>query len=201
MNTKYNPEIHHRRSIRIADYDYSTTGVYFVTICIQNRICLFGKTEGGEIQLNEAGYMVHKIWNELPEKYPGVEIDEFIVMQNHIHGIVVLNVGAGPCACPDSNKGQPKVEGQAKVKGQPRGVAPTRLSLPDVVHRYKSFTTSEYRIGVEQLNWIPFPGKLWHRNYYEHVIRNEKELNQTREYISNNPLQWALDNENPQNMK
>ena len=185
----FNPEIHHRRSIRIADYDYSTTGAYFVTICIQNRICLFGKIEGGEIQLNEAGYMVHKIWNELPEKYPGVEIDEFIVMPNHIHGIVVLNVGAGPCACPDSNK------------GQPRGVAPTRLSLPDVVHRYKSFTTSEYRIGVEQLNWIPFPGKLWQRNYYEHVIRNEKELNQNREYISNNPLQWALDNENPQNMK
>ena len=191
----FNPEIHHRRSIHIADYDYSTTGAYFVTICIQNRICLFGKIEGGEIQLNEAGYMVHKIWNELPEKYPGVEIDEFIVMPNNIHGIVVLNVGAGPCACPDANKGQPKVE------GQPRGVAPTRLSLPDVVHRYKSFTTSEYRIGVEQLNWIPFPGKLWQRNYYEHVIRNEKELNQTREYISNNPLQWALDNENPQNMK
>jgi REP element-mobilizing transposase RayT len=170
-------------------FDYSQAGAYFVTICIQNRICLFGKIENGEIQLTEAGYMVHRIWNELPEKYPGVEIDEFIVMPNHIHGIVVLNVGAGPCACPDSNK------------GQPRGVAPTRLSLPDVVHRYKSFTTSEYRIGVEQLKWIPFPGKLWQRNYYEHVIRNEKELNQIREYISNNPLQWALDNENPQNMK
>jgi|SRR3989338_1623830 len=189
MTIKYNSDIHHRQSMRLKGFDYSQAGAYFVTVCIQNRICLFGKIEGGEIHLNEAGYMVHRIWNELPEKYPGVEIDEFIVMPNHIHGIVVLNVGAGPCACPDSNK------------GQPRGVAPTRLSLPDVVHRYKSFTTSEYRIGVEQFNWMPFPCKLWQRNYYEHIIRNDAEMNRIREYILNNPLQWDSDSENPENVK
>ena len=80
--------------------------------------------------------------------------------------------------------------------GQPQGVAPT-LSLPDVVHRLKTLTTKRYSDGVKQHDWPPFPGKLWQRNYYEHIIRNENELNRIREYVVNNPLQWELDRENP----
>ena len=125
------------------------------------------------------------VGDAMPDHFHHVELDEFVIMPNHVHGIIVLNVGAGPCACPDS------------YTGQPQGVAPTKLSLSDVVHRYKSFTTAEYCIGVVQLNWVPFHDKLWQRNYYEHVIRDEPELHAIREYIRYNPLRWNEDEENP----
>ena len=106
----YNPDIHHRRSIRFQEYDYSRPGAYFITICTQNREGLFGNIIVGagpracpEMVLNQAGTMVQTVWNEIPTHYTGTEIDEFIVMPNHIHGIIVIcAVGAGPCACPGS---------------------------------------------------------------------------------------------------
>ena len=195
---KYNPEIHHRRSIRLKGYDYSRAGAYFVTICIQDRTCLFGGINGGKMVLNDAGYMVQSIWNELPIHYPGVKIDQFIVMPNHIHGIIILSdVGAGAPACPNAEQSQgiERLEG----RGNHGGIAPT-MSLPDVVHRFKSFTNTKYIIGVKQHNWQRFPGKLWQRNYYEHIIRNEDELNRIREYIMNNPARWAEDENNPDNL-
>ena len=138
--------------------------------------------------LNDAGRMVHLAWNELRKHYPGVEIDAFIAMPNHVHGIVIL-VGAGPRACPDCGRFN---------KGQPQGVAPTgALSLPDVMHRFKTLTTTRYRNGVMKNGWRPFAGKLWQRTYYEHVIRHDDDLNRIQEYIVNNTAQWALDEENP----
>ena len=136
----YNPDIHHRRSIRLRGYDYSRAGAYFVTICTQNRECLFGEIKNGEMVLNGAGRMVQIVWDEMRGNYPGVETDDFIVMPNHIHGIIVL-VGAGPCACPDTgqpqNDGQPqgvaptameqRVAGQPQNDGQPQGVAPAAI--------------------------------------------------------------------------
>jgi len=177
----YDPDRHHRRSIRLKGFDYSQSGAYFVTICTQNRACLFGEIVEGEMRLNEAGRMVHAAWEELSIHYPGVECDGFVVMPNHIHGIVVL-VGAGPRACPDH--------------GQPQGVAPT-LSLVDVVHRFKTLTTKRYADRVKQFGWPPFPGRLWQRNYYEHIIRDEESLNRIRRYILDNPARWAFDRENP----
>ena len=94
---KYNPDIHHRRSIRLRGYDYSQKGLYFVTICTQDRLCLFGDIENGEMNLNDAGKMVRTIWDQIPAHYCGVEIDQFVVMPNHIHGIVII-VGAVPRA-------------------------------------------------------------------------------------------------------
>jgi REP element-mobilizing transposase RayT len=188
---KYNPDIHHRRSIRLKNYNYSQAGAYFVTICTHDRECLFGDVVGGEMRVNSAGEMVLKAWNDLPVKYPNVDTDEFILMPNHVHGIIVLSVGAGPCACPIYN-GDIKNNGNRSKTGQPQGVAPT-MSLSDIVHRFKSFTTSQYRINVLNNNWPPFNGKLWQRNYYEHIIRNEAELNKIREYIVNNPLNWESD--------
>jgi len=188
---QFNHEIHHRRSIRLKDYDYSQAGAYFITICTKEKECLFGEIHNGEMKLNEAGKMVLHVWNKLTVKYSGVEIDEYIVMPNHMHGIVLI-VGAGPRACPVSIAGQQHEDGQPQKTGQPQGVAPT-LSLPDIVHRLKSFTTAQYRLGVTQNNWRQFPDKLWQRNYYEHIIRNEIELNKIREYIKNNPLNWSED--------
>ena len=233
---KYDPDRHHRRSLRLPGFDYAQPGAYFVTICTQNRVCLLGEIVDGQMRQNAAGEMVHSVWQEMPRFYPGVETDQFVVMPNHIHGIIVLTpainpVGAGPCACPcpcacpspcacpDSGQPQgvaptcdgqlrggeqPQGAGQARRPaptlgiGQPQGVA-RALSLPEVVHRFKTLTTKRYADGVKRLGWPPFPKNLWQRNYYEHIIRDEDDLTRIREYIVNNPLQWALDRENPAN--
>ena len=177
---KYNPKIHHRRSLRLKDYDYSWAGAYFVTICTQNKLML--------LEPEPVQSMIKRVWDELPKQYPGIELDEFVVMPNHVHGIIVLNpVGATPRGCPFS--------------GQAQGPAPTKkMKLGDVVHRFKSFTTAEYRHGVKHFDWPSFPGRLWQRNYYERVIRHEDELNTIRQYIIDNPLSWDEDPENPNNL-
>jgi len=213
---RYNPEIHNRRSIRLQGYDYSTTGAYFVTICIQNRECLFGEIPLShtcpEIELNEAGQMIQRVWDEIPEHYPGINTDGFVIMPNHIHGIIT--VGDGPRACPDDSNAIPiknrdfhnDVVGCNGEKGHPRGGAPTNeyndnlvLSLSDVVHRFKTLTTKRYADGVKKSGWQPFPGKLWQRNFWEHIIRNEKEEKRIKEYIRNNPAQWESDKLYPEN--
>jgi len=109
------PQRHYRRSIRLKDYDYTQTGAYFVTICTQGKTCLFGDVVDGVVRMNDAGRMVQPVWNELPIFYAGVHIDAFVIMPNHIHGIIIF-VGAGPRACP--NDEYPNAE-------QPQGVAPT----------------------------------------------------------------------------
>jgi putative transposase len=185
-------ERHHRRSIRLKGYDYSSDGAYFVTICTKNRECLFGDVADGEMRMNDAGRMVQSAWEALPERYPGAGIDAWIVMPNHVHGIITINdpvvVGAGPRARPKHRA----------VTGQPQGVAPT-YSLPDVVHRLKSLTTTRYRQGVLKMGWRPFAGTVWQRNYYERVIRDADEMNRIREYIATNPAHWAQDENNPVN--
>ena len=157
-----------------------------------------GDIADGEMVLNDAGKMVQTVWNEIPQFYLWVDIGAFQIMPNHIHGIVII-VGAGPRACPEI--GVPPHTGQAPNTGQPRGVAPTGLSLPDVVHRFKTMTTKKYTDGVKQNGWSRFDGKLWQRNYYEHIVRNENELNRIQQYIIDNPLQWPTDKENPANQE
>ena len=178
------PATHHRRSIRLQEYDYSRAGAYFVTICTKKHTGLFGNISDGTMRLNEAGKMVQTVWNEIPSHYCSFSVDEFIIMPNHIHGIISI-VGAGPFACPDSM--------QPSTNGQPQGVAPTMLSLSDGVHRFKTMTTKRYTDGVKREGWRPFSNTLWQRNYWEHVIRNDQDLNLIREYIHNNPKQWELD--------
>lgn len=197
----YNSLIHHRRSIRLQKYDYSENGAYFITICTKNRECLFGKIIKGQIVLNDVGKMIQSTWNEIPQFYRGIEIDVFQVMPNHIHGIIVIQnefmpVGAGPRACPNckSKYAGPRAcpNEQTQINGQLQGVAPT-LSLCDIVHRFKTLTTKKYIDNVKNNHWPPFNNKLWQRNYYEHIIRTEKSLNDIREYILNNPFNWAQD--------
>ncbi len=199
---------HHRRSIRLQGYDYSQPGSYFVTICTQNHECLFGDIVEGEMVLNDAGQMVQAVWDALPRHYPGIGIDMFVIMPNHIHGIITIQppdtepppptVGAGPCACPADVPARPanaSATGHpSPPTGQPQGVAPTKtMALAEVVHRFKTLTTKRYADGVKHHGWKPFPGRLWQRNYWEHVVRNERELHRIREYISTNPAKWELD--------
>ena len=179
--------LYNRQSTRLKEYDYTRAGAYFVSICSQNRQCLFGQiidVGAGpcacpETHLSKVGLMVQSIWNKIPKFYAGIETDEFKIMPNHIHGIIIID----------------------ELKGQARGVAPTtNLSLPDIVYRFKSITTKKYIDGVKQNLWKPFDGKLWQRNYYEHIIRNEADLQDIRQYIINNPINWATDRNNPLNL-
>ena len=132
-NTKYDPDLHHRRSIRLKEYDYTTPGAYFVTICTHNKGCIFGEIENGKMNLNDAGDMVLKWWNELNNKCPNIQTDTAILMPNHFHGIINIidnsPVGATLCGCPNTpHKNQTKYlehKEQLLKKGQPHRVAPT----------------------------------------------------------------------------
>lgn len=173
---KYNPEKHHRRSIRLKGYDYSQVGAYFVTICAQNRACLFGDIVGGEMRLNDTGKIVADSWRWLASQYDYVELDEWVVMPNHIHGIIVVN----------DRRGDSRIA--------PTRTAPTgkRKPIGRLIGAFKTVSTKHINI-MRGTPGIP----VWQRNYYEHIVRNDESLNRIREYIKNNPLQWKLDRENP----
>jgi putative transposase len=134
-------------------------------------------------------------WEKLPEKFTAVTLDAFVVMPNHIHFIIVITadheptpVGAHPRVRPDSGG-----EGQTP-EGQTRGSAPT---LGTIVQWFKTMTTNAYIRGVKEDAWRPFPGKLWQRNYYEQIIKNERHLTAVRQYIENNPVNWEADQLHP----
>ena len=165
-----------RSSIRLKNYDYSQPGAYFVTICTQNRSCLFGEINEGELLLADPGRMIAMWWLELSSKFPTASLDSYVVMPNHIHGII----------CTDNE--MDSITGQGAHAGAP---------LPTVIQWFKTMTTNAYIRGVKSGSFPPFEGKLWQRNYYEHVIRNERELKSIRLYISQNPAKWHLDRENP----
>lgn len=185
---KYDPQIHHRRSIRLKGYDYSQSGLYFITICIQNRECLLGKIEQGLINLNQAGQMVQQMWQQLPQRFSSIQIDEFVVMPNHLHGIIAISM----VNMVSNNQSQ----AQDLKQIQPLQTSKS-VKLGDIIGAFKSITTHQYIQGVKQYHWQGFTGKLWQRNYYEHIIRDQASLNNIREYIINNPLKWEDHPENP----
>jgi putative transposase len=198
----YTASIHHRRSIRLQNYDYTANGAYFVTFRTVQKECLFGTILHGTLQLNDFGLAVAESWIAIPNHFPGVELDEYVVMPNHFHGILnllAIPVGAkqGSSASPDSGnilekQATRQIQGEALTLVQPHGT--TCGSLGAIIQNFKSVST---RSGNRMRNK---PGcSVWQRNYYERVIRNERELSTVREYIVNNPMKWALDKDNPAN--
>lgn len=186
MPKKYDPNIHRRRSIRIPGYDYSQDGWYFVTICTQNRKYMFGEIVNDQMRLNNAGFMLKAWWQKVTNKFPSVQTDEYVVMPNHFHGIINI-VGL-------TLRGHIIPANTNNKLGQSHRIAPT---LGDIVNWFKTMTTNQYINGVKQNDWPSFSGRLWQRNYYEHIIRNEDELNRFRRYIADNPANWQTDEENP----
>ncbi|MCK9357538.1 MAG: transposase [Dehalococcoidia bacterium] len=171
-----------RRNLRLDAYDYALPGAYFITVCTAARACTLGHVADGAVVLNDVGLIVRDTWIASPAHYPGVAIDEFVVMPNHIHGIVVL-----------SGQGTPHAPSTA---GSVRGPTPT-VGLPEIVRRFKTLSTARTSRCVPAAVWDTLHGHLWQRNYYEHVIRSDDSLHAIREYIVNNPMQWDLDEENP----
>lgn len=196
---KYDPQKHHRRSIRLKGYDYTQAGAYFITIVTQDRECLLGDVVDGVMQLSEAGHMVERCWYDIPTYFPNVELDAFVTMPNHLHGIIVIAhnhpVGAGlvPAQHDRATTDGATTDG-ATADGATTRVAPT---VGDVIGAFKSRVTVEYTHGVKTKGWPPFRGRLWQRNYYEHIVRDEESLDQIRQYIFDNPRRWAFDQENP----
>jgi putative transposase len=180
---KYNSDIHHRRSIRLTGYDYSQTGAYFVTICARDRECLFGDIVGEEMRLNEYGRIAGESWEWLSRRYEYIDIDEWVVMPNHLHGILLVNA---------------ECRGGSQCKGGSR-TAPTetikRKSLGRLIGAFKTVSSKQ----INQIRNTPgYP--IWQRNYYEHVIRNEEDMNRIRQYIIENPWKWVEDDDNPTNI-
>lgn len=188
---QYNPNIHHRRSIRLKGYDYAQAGLYFITICCENRICRFGEIENGGMILNEFGTIAYNEWQKLTERFNNFELDVFQIMPNHIHGIIVLNnVGATLAVAQNNANAQNDENAQNDIITQNdendirAGVNPAPTVF-DMVGAYKSLVAN----GCLEIykNRNETMGKLWQRNYYEHIIRNEQSYQTISNYIINNP--------------
>lgn len=182
---KYNPNIHHRRSIRLKGYDYAQAGLYFITICTQNRACLFGNITNGEMILNDAGMMIETEWMNLKKRFTNIELHEYVTMPNHFHAILEI-VGATLVVA------QNDVVTQNEDRATTR-VIPTGKTIGDIMDAFKSITTVEYIRDVKTMGLQPFNGKLWQRNYWEHIIRNENDYHRIAAYIINNPQNWDND--------
>lgn len=161
-------------SLRLRDYDYAQAGAYFVTICAQDRACLFGEVEDGGIRLNASGDMLLHWWTEMANKYPEVEVGAVIVMPNHLHGVILINDSGDDAETPRSG-----------------------ASLGAIVGWFKTMTTNAYIRGVRTSGWQPFNQRLWQANYLEHFIRSELAHDRVRAYIVANPARWPVDEENP----
>lgn len=178
-------ETYHRRSIRLRDYDYSQEGAYYVTICTHARSCVLGAVIGENVRLNRFGQMIRDEWLRTLQIRPEVELDDFVVMPNHLHGIILLSSTVG------AYRNTPLRDDPPNNRSF---VSPSR-TLGAIIRGFKSTTT----VQINRLrNSAGSP--LWQRNYYEHVVRDFNDLNRIREYIQNNPLQWSSDEENPINI-
>lgn len=193
---EYNPKIHHRKSIRLKGYDYSQAGAYFITICCQDRECRFGKIVVGAslpnaqqgiaptMELNEFGQIAYNEWAKLQERFTNFELDIFQIMPNHVHGIIVLNesianVGAGFTPAQNDDDADNRV----RVNRTP--------TVGDIVGAYKSLVANACLEIYKSKNKTM--GKLWQRNYHEHIIRNEQSYQTISGYIINNPAKWNDD--------
>jgi len=188
-------------------YDYTLSGAYFVTICVEGGKCLLGDVAADEMQLNAAGVVVLNCWNALQQRFDGAVVDASIVMPNHFHGIIFLlgddraevetkysSERAATRAAPTAGTGDDGVEAGKKDTGD--SAVP---SLGSVVGAFKSITTNEYIRGIRDYGWSGFERRLWQRNYWERIIRNERELEAIQRYIWLNPASWKKDRLNPGN--
>lgn len=170
---KFDPRKHHRRSIRLKGYDYSLAGAYFVTVVAWQRQMLFGEIVDGEMQLNELGRIVSEKWQWLETQYEYVELGEWIVMPNHLHGILVIHdIGRG------GSRSAP-----TPIKRKPLG---------GLIGAFKTVSTKQINLLCNTEGQM-----VWQRNYYEHIMRNEQEMDRIARYIEANPSMWTEDDENP----
>lgn len=184
---RYNPARHRRRSLRLKGYDYSSAGAYFITICTHHRQCLLGTILNGEMQLSKMGWIAHEEWENSATIRQEIEFDAWVIMPNHIHGIVILNDNFL-----EMNR---KSTGAMHLPVADRLIPPLKpRSLSSFVQGFKSVTTKRINL-LRNAQGTP----VWQRNYYDHIIRSEASLISIRKYIQNNPVSWQKDQLHPQN--
>ena len=200
---KYNPDIHHRRSIRLQGYDYSQNGAYFITLCTHNRECLFGQIQNGQMILNEYGKMVEQCWNNLSNHYDNIELDAYVIMPNHFHGIILITDNVDNVdnvrairelpihELPRQRKHELPIHELPRQQQKQRQQQRRKMLLPKIVGRFKTNSAKQ----INQMRNTPGIS-VWQRNYYEHIIRDEKSLENIRNYIINNPAKWQDDDYN-----
>jgi putative transposase len=174
---KFDPKIHHRRSIRLQGYDYSQAGAYFVTIVAWQRELLFGEIVNGEMILNDFGKIVSEKWQWLETQYEYVELGAWIIMPNHHHGILVIHDG----------RGDSRIAPTLPIKHKPLG---------GLIGAFKTVSTKHINLLRDTEGQV-----VWQRNYYEHIIRNEQEMDRITRYIQSNPSAWMDDDENPNKVR
>lgn len=180
---KYNPNIHHRQSIRLGGYDYSQPGAYFITICTQHRECNLGEIINGKMKFTVRGFIVYEFWLKIPHHFPNVELDQFVIMPNHIHGIIVIN---------DELLDKHDSKGGDDTKGGETPPLRKKITLGQIIAYYKYQTTKI----INKIDETPGL-RIWQRNYYDRIIRHQKILDIARQYIFQNPLRWDKDPNNP----
>jgi len=193
----YNPDIHHRRSIRLDGYDYSQAGAYFISICVHDRECLLGEIVDGEMRMNQFGRIVAAEWIRLGELRKEIALGESVVMPNHFHGIVIFNEYIGVGAIHElplrelPHRELPQFHESPQTARQQR----RKMALPTIIGRFKMMTAK--RINMDRHT----PGvSLWQRNYHEHIIRNEADYKRIAEYVATNPQRWVEDKLHPDNV-
>jgi REP element-mobilizing transposase RayT len=209
----FNPKYYHRKSIRLKEYDYSQEGLYFITICCHNKSCLLGEIIDSKMHLNEAGNIVKECWLDIPKHFSNVILHEFIIMPNHIHGIIELvganqhspkdesksiqSVGANQHSPNDKNKittdNMANIDSQnmTNIDSQKRANIDSPLRSPS---KTIGSVIRGFKIGVTK--WIRQNSSVynvWQRNYYEHIIRNDQSYINISEYITTNPQKWLDD--------
>ena len=215
MNPK--PSLPRRHAMRLRGYDYSQPGAYFVSICAQHRKCLFGTIIDGQMRLNEIGEIVVECWSRIPQHFPSVELGEYVIMPNHIHGIIASNIveARSPRPAGEEHSTPPTVEARSpRPTGEEHSTPPTvgtrsprpsentknrtdeirSPSLGKIVAYFKYQFTKH----INQHHNMPGT-RIWQRNYYDHVIRDDTDLQRIRQYIQDNPMKWALDQLHPDN--
>ena len=195
----YDAKKHLRRSVRLKGYDYASPGWYYVTICTHDRNFLLGEIIESQMRPSSTGEIAQNCWNEIPRHCPCATLDASIVMPNHLHGIIVIGGDTPPERTGTARRVPMTVRREAFGK-------PVPGSLATVLRLFKQAVTVQVRAHASACDCVPpefvgarhgVPLQVWQDGFYEHIIRNEKELNRIREYICNNPLRWAYDSENP----
>jgi len=195
---KFDPQRHHRRSIRLPEYDYAQAGAYYVTIVAWHRECLFGEMVDKEMMLSRFGLVAKQQWEKLPNRFPNIELGAYMIMPNHIHGIISIAKRRGTVPVP-KKYGVNEISNDNDISSEIQGGETPPLRTPtlgQIVAYFKYQSTKEMNL-LDDTGTVT---KFWQRNYYEHVIRNETDLQNKTDYIEANPLLWDEDDENPINI-
>lgn len=193
MRQKPDPDLPCRRSVRLQKYDYATPCAYFITICVVKHRPVPATIEGSAHQLTHAGRIVEAAWYDLPNRFPWVGLDAMVVMPNHVHGVIHIEspdgqvIGERPFATQTGHVGSPGVMNHAPTRCGDGSDGYSPVALGEIVRTFKASATRSIRINA-------LPDFAWQRNYYEHIIRNDRSLERIRDYIAVNPVTWSEDN-------